>query len=61
MTAPPDKGAANLAVIALLADALDLPRSAFTLISGQTARTKRVSISAPPDNLNVRLSQLGDD
>lgn len=61
VTAPADKGAANTAVIALLADALDLPRSAITLVSGQTARTKRISISGSPDILYLRLSQLAHD
>ena len=35
-------GAANAAVIALLAKALRRPRSAFRLVAGQTARVKRI-------------------
>ena len=38
------EGQANDAVIALLAKALRRPKSALTLISGQTARVKRISV-----------------
>lgn len=38
--APADKGAANEAVIALLAEALDLPPSRLTLLRGATSRQK---------------------
>ena len=36
-------GAANAAVLALLAKALRRPRSALTLVAGQTARLKRIT------------------
>jgi uncharacterized protein YggU (UPF0235/DUF167 family) len=42
-------GAANAAVVALLAKALGRPKSAFTLVSGQTARVKRIAV----DGLNA--------
>ena len=38
--APADKGAANEAVIALLAEALDCPPSRLTLLRGATSRQK---------------------
>jgi uncharacterized protein YggU (UPF0235/DUF167 family) len=38
-------GAANAAVIALVAKALKLPKSAVRIASGQTARVKRLEIS----------------
>jgi len=38
------EGKANVAVIAVLANALKRPKSALTLISGQTARVKRIGI-----------------
>jgi len=47
VAAAPADGAANAAVIALLAKALKLPKSALTLVSGETARVKR--IDAPVD------------
>jgi uncharacterized protein (TIGR00251 family) len=41
VTAPPDKGRANDAIIEVLADALDLKRAQIDLISGPTSRQKR--------------------
>ena len=38
------EGQANAAVIAVLAKALRRPKSALTLISGQTARVKRIEV-----------------
>ena len=38
------EGQANDAVIALLAKALGRPKSALSLVSGQTARVKRISL-----------------
>ena len=42
--APPVEGAANEALVELLARALDLPRRAVTLVSGEHGRSKRVRI-----------------
>jgi uncharacterized protein YggU (UPF0235/DUF167 family) len=39
------EGAANAAVAALLAKALGVPRSAVRIVSGQTARVKRLEIA----------------
>lgn len=44
VTAQPEKGKANKAVTALLAKALRLPKSSFTVIAGETARDKTVRI-----------------
>jgi hypothetical protein len=38
------EGAANEALLALLAHALDLPRRAVTVVSGQQGRLKRIRI-----------------
>jgi len=38
-------GQANAAVLALLAKALGRPKSALTLLSGQTARVKRIEVA----------------
>lgn len=46
VAAAPAEGAANAAVVALLAKALQLPRSALTLVSGDTARLKRIEVAA---------------
>jgi uncharacterized protein (TIGR00251 family) len=45
VTAPPVDGAANAAVVDLLARALDCPRSAITIVRGHAARTKLVEIA----------------
>lgn len=45
VTAQPEKGKANKAVTALLAKALRLPKSSFTVIAGGTARDKTVRIA----------------
>ena len=44
LMAPPVEGAANDALVRLLAARLGLRRSALTLISGQTGRTKLVAV-----------------
>jgi len=46
VTAPPAEGAANEAVIRVLARALDLPPSAVRLVRGAKARTKVLSVPA---------------
>ena len=38
------EGQANAAVIALMAKALGRPKSALTLVSGQTGRVKRIEV-----------------
>ena len=46
VTAPPPDGAANEAVLRLLAAALDRPRRDLTLLRGATARIKLVGIAS---------------
>ena len=58
VTAPPDKGAANAAVLALLAKATGFPKSAFTLVGGQTCRSKLVAISGDPNTIAAILAHL---
>jgi uncharacterized protein (TIGR00251 family) len=53
--AVPDKGAANQALVALLAKSFDVPKSAVTLIAGQTARLKQVRIDGNPQELTRKL------
>lgn len=48
--APPVEGKANAAVRAFLAQALDRPRQAFTLLRGDTARDKDVLIQTEADD-----------
>lgn len=54
--AVPDKGAANAAVLKLLAKSLGVPKSALELISGHTARVKTVRVTGlSPGQAEVRL------
>ena len=57
VTAPPVDDAANDAVVAVLAEALDLPRRAIRIVSGATARNKTVAIDGL-DEARVR-ARLG--
>ncbi|EIT71509.1 MULTISPECIES: DUF167 domain-containing protein [Hydrocarboniphaga] len=49
VTAAPERGKANDAVIGLLAEALDVPRQSITLVHGETAQDKIVEIAALDD------------
>ena len=60
VTAPPVDGAANVALVALIAKSLAVPRSAVAIVGGQTARTKRLSIAVPPDQLARWLDSLDE-
>ena len=44
IAAPPERGRANDALVALLAGALDVPRSSVRVVSGRTAKTKVVEV-----------------
>lgn len=59
--AVPDKGAANTAVIALLAKALRLPKSDVSIVSGTTDRSKTVQLAGAPADLAARLAALLED
>jgi uncharacterized protein len=45
LTTPPIEGRANEALIAFLAESLQLPKSRIALITGQTSRTKILRIT----------------
>lgn len=51
------EGAANSAVIALLAKALKRPRSALTLVAGHTARVKRIEADVTEAELAAALGR----
>lgn len=59
LAAPPVEGRANAALCAFLADFCDAPKSAVSLISGETSRAKRVRIDAPGAEALARLRALG--
>lgn len=56
VTAPPEDGKANQAVIALLADAWHLPKSSFDVIKGQTARAKTIRVTGAPAAIAERIT-----
>ena len=45
LQAPPVEGKANQALIRFLSDALDIPRSQLSIVSGETGRNKAVLIT----------------
>ena len=45
LAAPPVDGKANASLIAFLADQLGVPKSAGSLLSGESSRAKRVHVS----------------
>lgn len=57
VTAPPENGKANDAVIALLAEAWRLPRSSFGIVKGASARAKTVSVAGEPGALADRIAR----
>jgi uncharacterized protein len=57
--AVPDKGKANAAVITLVARTLGLPKSALTLIAGDTARLKTITIAGDPSSLVAAIEAIG--
>lgn len=60
VTAPPEGGAANDAVVALLASALDLPQRAITLVSGHGHPDKTVEVEGiSPAETESRLASAG--
>jgi uncharacterized protein YggU (UPF0235/DUF167 family) len=60
LTAPPVEGAANRALIALLADRLALPKRAFALLRGERGRDKVVAIEgASAAEVEARLAAAG--
>lgn len=58
VTAVPEKGRANKALIALLSKSLKCPKSAITLASGDTARQKILRIEGDPEDLAKRIDTL---
>jgi uncharacterized protein len=56
--AVPDKGKANDAVVALLARALGVSRSSISLLAGETARLKTLSVAGDAVALAERLAAL---
>ncbi len=59
LTAPPVDGAANAALINLLAERLSVPRRSISIVRGETSRQKTVEIAdLTPDEVERRLKTM---
>ena len=60
VAAAPERGKANEAVLALLAETLAVPRASVTLVSGGSSRDKIVELAGiEPDEIERRLATAG--
>jgi uncharacterized protein (TIGR00251 family) len=51
VTAAPSEGRANISLMKIIADALDVPASAVSIRTGITSRDKTVFVAGEPDRL----------
>jgi hypothetical protein len=60
VSAPPEAGRANAAVVELLADTLGVPARTISVVSGHGARDKLVELAGiAPDEIERRLERAG--
>ncbi|WP_330998212.1 DUF167 domain-containing protein [Devosia faecipullorum] len=59
VSAVPDKGKANAAVIMLIAAALGVPKSAIALVSGESSRIKLLAVTGNAGELAALAAGLG--
>jgi uncharacterized protein (TIGR00251 family) len=61
VTSPPVEGAANEAVIKVLAEVMHLPKSRLTVAGGATGKLKKIAVSnITTEELNSILSQINE-
>jgi uncharacterized protein (TIGR00251 family) len=60
VTAAPEDGKANRALIRLLADALGVAQASIRIASGETSRNKLIEIAGEAPIIAARLDALGD-
>jgi uncharacterized protein (TIGR00251 family) len=60
LTAPPVEGAANKALVDLLAKLLGVPKGAVTIVSGETSRNKTVRVDGVDAQTAARKLLGGD-
>ncbi len=59
VTAAPEKGKANKAIITVLSDALETPKSSIELVAGETSPQKRfLIVGVGVDQLGKRIERL---
>ena len=61
VSAPPEGGKANKALIRLLAKQLGVAPSAVTIVAGETQRRKRLRIAGESEALAARLGKISRD
>jgi len=61
VTAAPEDGKANAAVIALLARSWRIPKSSFSVRAGASGRRKVLFVSGDPSMLEARIAQSAED
>jgi uncharacterized protein YggU (UPF0235/DUF167 family) len=54
VTAPPDEGRANAAVCKVVAEALDVPKTAVSVVRGHAARMKTLEVAGMTDEEAAR-------
>ena len=59
--APPVEGKANAYLVEFLSKHWNIPRSNIVILSGETGRNKRLSISNPTDEMRKELLSLDND
>lgn len=59
VSAVPDRGKANAAVIMLIAAALGVPKSAIAVVSGEASRFKLLAVRGDAEGLAERAQRLG--
>ena len=58
VTAVPEKGKANKALIVLIAKSLGIAKSSIDLVSGDTSRKKILRIDGDPEDVIGKLERL---
>ena len=61
VSAPPEDGKANAALIVLVAKLAGVAKSSVSLVSGETSRLKQVAIAGDGDTLALALRLAGVD
>lgn len=60
VTAAPERGRANAAMIALLAKAWGVPKTSVAVIKGETDRTKTLFVSGDADALLAKMATTAE-
>jgi uncharacterized protein (TIGR00251 family) len=56
LSAAPEKGKANQALVELLAEKFNIPKNSIAILSGLTSKIKQVAVTSSPQVRNLILS-----